>query len=125
MYIFIKAQATLIVGSLADFMVTILLVQVFQCWYVTGNAIGNITGAAAQFILSRNWVFNTARQKSTTWVQLIKFVVMWAGNIALSAFGVYLLTHYTHLHYLVSKLIVSSLLGVSYNYLVSKKFVFV
>lgn len=125
MYIFIKAQAALIAGSLADFMVTILFVQVFQCWYVTGNAVGNITGAAAQFILSRNWVFNTARQKSTTWVQLIKFVAMWAGNIALSAFWVYLLTHYTHLHYLVSKLIVSPLLGVSYNYLVSKKFVFV
>ena len=83
------------------------------------------TGAAAQFILSRNWVFNADRQKSTTWVQLIKFVVMWVGNIALSAFGIYLLTHYIHLHYLLSKLIVSPLLGVSYNYLVCKKFVFV
>jgi len=54
MYIFIKAQAALMAGSLADFLVTIFLVQVFQCWYVTGNAAGNITGATAQFILSRN-----------------------------------------------------------------------
>ena len=112
-------------GSLADFLVTLFLVQVCQCWYVTGNAAGNITGATAQFILSRNWVFNADRQKSTTCVQLIKFVVMWVGNIALSAFGVYLLTHYIHLHYLLSKLIVSALPGVSYNYLVCKKFVFV
>ena len=124
MYIFIKAQAVLIAGSLADFLVTILLVQVFQCWYITGNAAGNITGATAQFILSRNWIFNADRQKSTTWVQLIKFVVMWVGNIALSAFGVYLLTHNIHLHYLLSKLIVFPLLGVSYNYLVCKNFVF-
>ncbi|MBC7688987.1 MAG: GtrA family protein [Aquabacterium sp.] len=57
MYIFIKAQAALMAGSLADFLVTLFLVQVFQCWYVTGNAAGNITGATAQFIISRNWVF--------------------------------------------------------------------
>lgn len=125
MYIFIKARAALIAGSLADFLITIFLVQVFQCWYVTGNAAGNITGAAAQFILSRNWVFDADRQKSTTWVQLIKFVVMRVGNIALSSFGVLPLTHYIQLHYLLSKLIVSPLLGVSYNYLVCKKFVFV
>ena len=125
MYFFIKAQAALMAGSLADFLVTIFLVQVFQCWYVTGNAAGNITGATAQFIISRNWVFNGDRQKSTTWVQLIKFVVMWVGNIAIPAFGVYLLTHHIHLHYLLSKRIVSPLPGVSYNYLVCKKFVFV
>ena len=125
MYIFIKAQAALMAGSLADFLVTIFLVQVFQCWYVTGNAASNITGATAQFIISRHWVFNGDRQKSTTWVQLIKFVVMWVGNIAITAFGVYLLTHHIHLHYLVYKLIVSPLPGVSYSYKVCKKFVFV
>ncbi len=119
---FIKAQAVLIAGSLADFLVTILLVQVFQCWYITGNAAGNITGAIAQFILSRNWAFNSTKQKVPA--QLIKFIVMWIGNILLSALFVYLLTTYAQLHYLFSKLIVSVLLGLSYTYFVSKKFVF-
>jgi putative flippase GtrA len=122
MYTFIKAQAALIAGSLADFLFTILMVQVFHCWYVTGSIAGNIAGAAAQFILSRNWVFNAGKQKMP--VQLIKFALMWAGNIALSAAGVYSLTRYFNLHYLLSKLIISILLGVSYTYLLSKKFVF-
>ena len=49
---------------------------------------------------------------------------MWAGNIALSALFVYLITHDLHQHYLVSKLIVSVVLGMTYTYIVSKKFVF-
>ena len=49
---------------------------------------------------------------------------MWIGNIVLSALGVYLITRYLHQHYLFSKLIVSVLLGISYTYLLSKKFVF-
>ena len=123
MHNFIKTQAALIAGSLADFLLTFLLVEVFNCWYITGNAAGNITGATAQFILSRNWVFkNSAKQKVSA--QLIKFVLMWLGNILLSALGVYLLTRYMHVHYLLSKLIISVLLGVSYTYLLSGKFVF-
>ena len=122
MQTFIKTQAALIAGSIADFLVTWLLVEVFNCWYVSGNAAGNIFGAAAQFALSKYWVFTKATQKPQS--QLIKFMLMWAGNITLSAMGIYLFTNYIHLHYLLSKLIVSVLLGVSYTYLVSKKFVF-
>lgn len=120
--VFIKTQAALILGSLFDFLVTFLLVEVFSCWYVAGNAAGNITGAIAQFVLSRKWVFKSSTQQVPA--QLFKFILMWTGNIILFAMGVYLLTHFCHLHYLLSKLIVSVLLGVSYTYLMSKKFVF-
>ena len=123
MQTFIKTQAALIAGSLADFLLTILLVEYFHCWYVVGNAAGNIAGAIAQFILSCYWVF-TANTEQKIPEQVIKFVAMWLGNIALAAMGIYLLTRYFHLHYLLSKLIVSALLGLSYTYLVSKKFVF-
>jgi putative flippase GtrA len=122
MQTFIKTQAALIAGSMADFLLTWLLVDVFNSWYVSSNAAGNIIGAVAQFLLSKYWVFTEARQKPPS--QIYKFIVMWAGNILLSALGVYLLTNYTHLHYLLSKLLVSVLLGISYTYLLSKKFVF-
>lgn len=121
--LFIKTQAALILGSLADFGVTFLIVDVFSCWYIAGNAAGNITGAIAQFILSSKWVFSKSTQRVP--VQVLKFILMWAGNIVLFGVGVYLLTHYVQLHYLLSKLMVSILLGVGYTYFVSKKFVFV
>ena len=123
MHSFIKTQAALVAGSLADFLVTIVLVQFFNCWYVAGNAAGNLTGATVQFFLSKDWAFPCNSKQKISWL-LIKFMLMWIGNIALSALGIYLLTHYINLHYLLSKLIVSALLGLTYTYLISKKFVF-
>jgi len=119
---FIKTQVVLTAGSLVDFLITFLLVDVFGCWYVTGNATGNIAGAIIQFVLSRTWAFGAGKQPVPA--QLVRFTMMWAGNIMLSALGVYLITQYIQLHYLLSKLVVSVSLGVSYTYLLSKKFVF-
>jgi putative flippase GtrA len=122
MHRFLKTQVALIAGSVADFGITILLVEIFHCWYVAGNAAGNIAGAVAQFLISRNWVF-TGHQQNVP-VQLVRFIIMWVGNIVLAAAGVFLLTHFLNIHYLFSKLFVSILLGLTYTYLLSKKFVF-
>ena len=123
MLTFLKAQAASILGSLADFFIAILLVEIFHCWYITGNLIGNICGAMAQFILCRNWAFNA--DKTKTGEQAIKFIFVWVGNFLLSAAGVYFFTHYLHINYIVSKIITSVLLGMSYNYFLQKRFVFV
>lgn len=123
MQAFIKTQAALIVGSLADFCTTFLLVDILHCWYIAGSAAGNITGAAFQFLLSSQWVF--VNNGKNTKLRLTRFIVMWLGSLILFAIGVYVLTHYVGLYYLLSKLIVSVLLGTTYTYLLSKKFVFV
>jgi putative flippase GtrA len=123
MLTFIKAQAASILGSIADFFVAIILVEIFHCWYITANLIGNICGAIAQFILCRNWAFNADRRKTPQ--QIIKYILVWIGNLLLSAAGVYFFTHYLHIDFIISKTITSVLLGVSYNYLLQKKFVFV
>ena len=122
MITYIKAQAASIAGSLADFCVTIFLKEVFNCWYISANMAGNIVGAIAQFILCRNWAFNAANQKMN-W-QIIKFILVWIGNLLLSAAGVYLLTNYFAINYIISKIIISALLGLTYNYFLQKKFVF-
>jgi putative flippase GtrA len=122
MNLFIKTQIALILGSIGDYLTTILLVEVFHCWFVTATISGNIVGAIAQFILSRTWVFHAEKDQLSK--QVLKFILIWAGNIALSAESVYLLNHYLGVHYLLAKLIVSVVMGVSYTYLLSKMFVF-
>ena len=122
MITYIKAQAAAIAGSLADFFITILLKEVFHYWYISANMAGNIVGAVAQFILCRNWAFNASGKKIN--LQILKFVLVWIGNIILSAAGVYLLTNYFAVNYIISKTIVSVLLGLTYNYFLQKKFVF-
>jgi putative flippase GtrA len=119
---FIKVQLASILGSLVDYIVTILLTEVFACWYLAANLAGNIFGGTVQFLLCKNWVFKNASGKMH--IQATKFVLVFAGNLLLSALGVYILTSFLRINYLISKTITSVILGVSYNYYMQKKFVF-
>jgi putative flippase GtrA len=122
MFTYLKAQAALIVGSLADYLVTIVLVEVFHSWYLVANLLGNISGAVMQFVLSRNWAFEATGGRVRK--QVTRFILVWAGNLALSAAGVYFFTQYIGLSYIVSKVITSVTLGLTYNYILQKRFVF-
>ena len=122
MLTYLKAQAALIIGSLADYLVTIIMVEVFHSWYLLANLVGNIAGAAVQFMLSRNWAFGAGAGRVKK--QVIRFILMWAGNLALSAAGVFALTHYLGFQYILSKVITSVILGLTYNYILQKRFVF-
>jgi putative flippase GtrA len=119
---FLKAQAVLIFGSIADFAITLMLVQLFNLWYVIANTFGNISGFILQFFLCREWVFNGI--KRNIFPQVIKFVMVWAGSLFLSAAGIYFFTRFIGMNYILSKIITSVILGVTYNYLLLKKFVF-
>jgi putative flippase GtrA len=122
MITFIKVQAASIIGSVADYITTIFLVELFGCWYIYANLSGNIVGGTVQFVLSRHWVFKA--NKGNTLILAIKFIVFFAGNMVLSACGMYIFTHYLGINYLISKTLISVTLGVSYNYFVQKKLVF-
>jgi putative flippase GtrA len=119
---FLRLQGSAIIGSALDYLVTIAGVSLFQVWYLAANIAGNLTGGALQFILNKKWVFQGT--EGHTGKQTGKFVLVFAGNILLSAFIVYLLTSISHINYLISKTITSVLLGTTYNYILQKRFVF-
>jgi dipeptide/tripeptide permease len=123
MITYLKAQTASIAGSLADYLLTIFLVTFFHWWYVLANAAGNILGSVILFLLCRSWAFGVGKTSKNE--QIVKFILVWMGNILLSAAGIYFLTHFLNLNYLLSKTIVSVSLGLTYNYLMQKKFVFV
>jgi putative flippase GtrA len=121
MITFIKAQATFIAGSVVDFGMTYFLVTL-GLPYLAGNLAGNVLGSIAQFLLCRGWVFHA--EAGETGAQVLRFALIYVGNLALSALGVYCLTHFLEMHYMLSKLITSVTLGVTYNYFLQKEFVF-
>ena len=122
MLTYLKAQVSLTIGSLVDFLITYILVEFFHCWYLAGNLAGNIFGATTQFLISRNWVFRAGQKKIA--FQITKFILVYLGNLFLSAGIVYLLTHFLSIHYMISKLASSIFLGLTYNYILQKKIVF-
>ena len=122
MFTFFKAQAASLTATLVDFLVTIVLVEVFHCWYVIGSAVGTFSGGVTHFSLGRSWVFKARDGKIHT--QIIKYLLVWIVYLLLNTGSVFLLTRYTGANYIYSKICVSILMGVSYNYVLHKKFVF-
>jgi putative flippase GtrA len=122
MFIFFKAQAASIMATAVDFLITIVLVKFFGCWYVIGSAAGTIAGGITHFSMSRHWVFSAADGKIHS--QAVKYFLVWGVYLLLSTAFVFLITNYAGINYIISKMLVSVLLSISYNYFLHKKFVF-
>ena len=120
---FVKAQASSFIASLFDFLTTIVCKEFFYLWYVIASLIGTIVGGVTNFALGRVWVFKKRKEKTIP-LQIVKYLVVWGGNLLLNTGGVFFVTHYIGLSYIVSKVLVSLSVGASYNYFLQKKFVF-
>ena len=119
---FLKAQCSAIISTLADFLVTIFLTQIVGLWYLLSSCMGTIFGGYVNFSLGRNWAFQI--NNSEKFSQAIRYVVVWSGSLLLNTSMVYLFTDIFHLHYILSKTIVSILIGVFFKFYFQKTFVF-
>lgn len=119
---FLKAQAASLTATAVDFLVTIFLVEIVHVWYVAATAIGTLAGGITNFSMGRNWVFKAKNYKVK--IQAAKYLAVWLGNLVLNTWGVFVVTHYTPLTYVMAKIIVSIIVGFTYNYQLQKTFVF-
>jgi putative flippase GtrA len=72
---FIKAQAASLTATIVDFTVTVLLKEVFHCWYLLASILGTVSGGVVNFMMNRSWVFR-ARDKKIHY-QAIKYILVW------------------------------------------------
>ena len=119
---FFKAQASSLIASFFDFSTTIVSVQLFGIWYLAGSITGTIAGGWLNFRIGRRWVFKSDDQN--VYRQLFKYFLVWAGNLILVTLGVFALTHLARLNYILSKILVSLVVGSTYHYWMQKRFVF-
>ncbi|MGI4744353.1 MAG: GtrA family protein [Janthinobacterium lividum] len=119
---FIKAQAAAAAGTAVDFLVTIICVEGLHSWYLLGTVLGNVAGGITNFYLGRHLVFEASAQRAPA--QGLRYFMVWLGSMLLNAAGVYLLTQLLHVNYLYSKVLVSLLVGVGFNYTLQVYFVF-
>ncbi len=119
---FAKAQIASLLASIIDYWCTVIGVELIGIWYVWASAIGTMIGGVTNFSLGRNWVFR--RREKARRSQMLKYLIVWTGYLLLTTSGVFLLTHYTRLNYVISKVMVSLVMAVSYNYPLQKKYVF-
>ncbi len=122
MRIYLKSQTASLVASGVDFGIMLLCVEVFDLWYIMASVTGSISGACTHFILGRRWVFD-ARQGRVP-LQMLRYLAVWTGHVILSTIGIYLLTNFVRVYYAASKIIVAVVMGLSYSYLLQRKYVF-
>ncbi|MEO8171903.1 MAG: GtrA family protein [Sediminibacterium sp.] len=118
---FIKAQAASLTASIVDFAVTFLLKVIFH-WSMLASVLGTVSGGVVNFTMNRSWVFKAHNGKIH--FHVMKYLLVWIGNLLLVTGGVYVLTKKLGLDLLISKIGVSLVVGFFYNYILQKKFVF-
>lgn len=122
MLLFVKSQVSAFLSSVVDFLVTVIAVELFSIGYVEATIIGAVCGAVANFILGRFWVFQAKEGKTKS--QVFLYLLVWLGSLSLNAFGMYLFTDVWGIQYIFSKLVISALVGICYNYSLQKRVVF-
>lgn len=122
MLTYLKAQASSLIASATDFGITIIAVNFFGLWYLAASIIGTISGGVVNFYVNRKWVFQS-KSKDITW-QVFRYILVWAGNLIIVTTGVFTLTHFFNLNYVLAKVLSSVVTGISYNYIMQKQFIF-
>ena len=119
---FYRSQLVSLIATGADFFVTIGLTEIFKVWYVVSTGLGNLTGAIISFLLGRTWAFN--RKDHQLYWQAVRYGLTSLASMGLNTGGVYLLTENTAFSYEISKVIMAILVGITFNFLMFRYFVF-
>jgi len=121
-FTFSKAQCSSMLSSILDFLITIILVEVFGVWYVIGTFIGSVCGGIANCIVNFSWVFHTKGQRKRN--VAIKYLAVWLVSIALNTGGTTLFTELLPVPYIVVKAVVAVCVGFFWNYQMHRLYVF-
>ena len=135
-FTFMRAQFSSQVSSATDFLVTILLAKLFDIYYVLATTIGAVAGGIVNCSINYCWTFKSKECKKR--YVLMKYILVWIGSICLNTWGVYLMTesiqsvpwvqeslvHFFDDIFIVSKIVVSLLVGWFWNYNLQRIFVY-
>lgn len=133
---FVRAQFSSQISSLTDFTITIVLASFFNVYYVLATFIGAVCGGIINCSINYNWTFKAKDCKKKH--VIIKYVLVWICSIGLNTSGTYFLTELMKRSlwlenflgvffddiYIISKIIVSLLVGFIWNYNMQRLFVY-
>jgi putative flippase GtrA len=111
---------------MCDYVIMILLTEVFGIHYTLSIAIACTLGAVMNFFVNKKWAFYSKNSfyKFSLPQQLWRFLFVVVSSIALKMLGTYMLTRYVHIDYKISRLITDALVSTLYNYMLQRYWVF-
>jgi putative flippase GtrA len=117
-----RFQLTALLATTVDYIMTIFLKEVVQFDYRLAVFCGATAGAITAFTFNRYWVFRSLEKHPLS--QALRYAVVAGGSVILNTAGTSAITEIFSLQYLVSKAIMSIIIGFTYSYYFSRRFVF-
>ncbi|MBK7806511.1 MAG: GtrA family protein [Saprospiraceae bacterium] len=119
---FIRSQVVSLISTAVDFAISILLHHSLSLYYVTATSLGSLAGAMTSFTLGRNWAF--LNRHGHIRKQFLRFVVINLFSIFANTTGVFFFKESFDIPFIISRIIVSVLIGVFFNFFMNRYFVF-
>ncbi|NDV78563.1 GtrA family protein [Dysgonomonas sp. 511] len=133
---FLRAQFSSQISSLADYAVSLTLVNAFGLYFGYATFFGNVTGGIVNCIVNYKWTFKA--QGSKIKHVAVKYLMVWLVNLFLNTQGTVLVTTLVtrwidpdnfpeviaNNVFLIPKIIVSLIVGFVWNYNMQRLFVY-
>lgn len=110
------------IATAADFCSTVIAVELFGVHYLLAACLGAVCGAFTNFLINRYWTFKATEKPAR--VQGFRYALVWTGSVLLNISGIFLMTEFLRVSYVLSKTIVAIIVGFTYNYFLQKEYVF-
>ena len=107
---------------LVDYVVLVLLTEVFGMHYLLSATISFILGLVTNYLLSVVWVFNK-RTLGNRWAEFAVFAIIGVIGLGLNALIMYVCTDKLGIHYMISK-IISTVIVFFWNFFARKIILF-
>lgn len=135
LFMFLRAQLSSGISSSIDFTVTIMLAKVFGMYYVYSTFIGSVCGGIVNCSIGYLWTFKSEAKKRYV---IVKYLMVWVCSICFNTYGTYLATESLKRSiwateffggwfddvFIASKIVVSIIIGLVWNYNMERIFVF-
>jgi putative flippase GtrA len=119
---FSRSQFSALMSTIVDYGILTTWVEILHQSYPYGVALGSACGAIVNFLLNRHWTYQ--RGEDLWHAQAFRYALVATGSLILNTSGVYALTEYGHIYYLISQVMISICVGFFYNYPLHRFFVF-
>ena len=119
---FSRSAVTSLFTTALDFATLTGLVELLGVDYVLATWLGTIVGSLSNFTINRVWAFDARDRPGTG--QFLRFVLVQAGASLWHTLGVWILTRFARIPYQESKLIISVVAYLGWNYPMNRWFVF-
>ena len=119
---FLKSELSSLSSTIVDLSVFTLCTTILRQNIVVSTSAGVIAGGVINFLMNRNFAFQSFEGKKSH--QVFRFFLVWVGSLLLNTYGTYFFVTKLLVNKFVSRLLVELIVRFTFNFPSLKYFVF-